>query len=144
MKPLLSAFVFVSILSGSSLLAQNPVSGAEVYQKHCASCHDQVSARIPTRDAIQKMSSSRILRTLDFGLMMSIAYPLKRDEREAVARFLGTTVVDAPPPKDAFCGEGKMAMAGSPNGNWPGWSPSSNNARFQSASQMELTSAEVT
>jgi cytochrome c553 len=33
------------------------VSGAEVYGKYCASCHDQVGARI--------------LRTLDFGLMMS-------------------------------------------------------------------------
>ena len=37
-----------------------------------------------------EMSPSRILRTLDFGLMMSIAYPMRRDEREAVAAFLGT------------------------------------------------------
>src|SRR5262245_6909372 len=144
MKPSLTALVFVSIFSGSFLFAQNPVSGAEVYQKHCASCHDQVSARIPTRDAIQKMSSSRILRTLDFGLMMSIAYPLKRDEREAVARFLGTTVVDALPPKNAFCSEGNTAMADPPNGNWSGWSPSPDNARFQAAGQAGLTSAQVT
>jgi hypothetical protein len=38
------------------------------------------------RDALTKMSPARILRTLDFGLMMSVAYPLRRDEREAVAR----------------------------------------------------------
>ena len=64
-------------------------SGAAVYAKYCASCHDQVGARIPTRDALAEMSPARILRTLDFGLMMSIAYPMKRDEREAVAAFLG-------------------------------------------------------
>jgi mono/diheme cytochrome c family protein len=55
------------------------VSGAEVYQKYCAACHDQASPRIPPKEALQKLSSARILRTLDFGLMMSIAYPLKRE-----------------------------------------------------------------
>ena len=64
-------------------------TGATAYTKYCASCHDQVGARIPTRDALAEMSPARILRTLDFGLMMSIAYPMKRDEREAVAAFLG-------------------------------------------------------
>ena len=48
------------------------------------------------------MSATRILRTLDFGLMMSIAYPMQRNEREAVARFLGTGSDEAPPPR-AFC-----------------------------------------
>jgi hypothetical protein len=72
-ETILSALVFVSILGGSSLFAQTPVSGAEVYQRTHA-CHDQVSARIPTRDAIEKISAERILRTLDFGLMMGIAY----------------------------------------------------------------------
>ena len=64
-------------------------SGAVVYAQHCASCHEQVDARMPTRDALTRLSPARILRTLDFGLMMSIAYPLKRSEREAVARWFG-------------------------------------------------------
>src|SRR5439155_10707019 len=143
MKPSLSALVFVSILSGSSLFAQKAVSGADLYQKNCASCHDQVSARIPMRDALQKMSSARILRTLDFGLMMSIDYPLRRDERDAVARFLGTTATDAPPPANAFCTGSKMPMAGSPNGNWAGWSPASDNARYQPANHAGLRAEQV-
>ena len=53
-----------------------------VYIKYCASCHDQAGARIPTREALTKMSPARILRTLDFGLMMSIACPIRCDERE--------------------------------------------------------------
>ena len=71
------------------LWKRSDASGATAYTKYCASCHDQVGARIPTRDALAEMSPARILRTLDFGLMMSIAYPMKRDEREAVAAFLG-------------------------------------------------------
>src|SRR5262245_19963923 len=73
-------------------------SGDAVYAKYCASCHDQVNARIPTREALTKMSPARILRTLDFGLMMGIAYPMRRDEREAVANFLGAGTDDPGPP----------------------------------------------
>ena len=69
------------------LLAQD---GATLCKKHGAACHDQVSPRIPPRSALQKMPGSRILRTMDFGLMMSIAYPLRREEREAIANVLGT------------------------------------------------------
>jgi mono/diheme cytochrome c family protein len=69
--------------------------GATLYKQHCAACHDQISPRIPPRSAVQKMSASRILRTLDFGVMMSIAYPLRRQEREAIANFLGTPGEDA-------------------------------------------------
>ena len=77
----------------SCLLAQD---GAALYKQHCAACHDEVSPRIPPRSAIQKMSTHRILRTMDFGLMMSIAYPLHRKEREAIANSLGTGTDVAP------------------------------------------------
>src|ERR1041384_6577887 len=107
MKSSWTALVFVWVLSGSCLFAQKSVSGAEVYQRNCASCHDQVSARIPTKDALQKMSSARILRTLDFGLMMSIAYPLRRDEREAVAAFLGKGPEETAMPPQAMCKTGR-------------------------------------
>ena len=107
------------------------VSGAAVYDKYCAQCHNQVTARIPARDALEKMSSARIMRTLDFGLMMSIAYPLKRDERQAVASFLGKADADARPPASAFCSSNTTPMSGTSAGNWPGWSPTSDNARFQ-------------
>src|SRR6266849_1084147 len=72
----------------ASLVCAAP-TGEEVYKARCAACHDQNTPRIPPRDALQKLHSARILRTLDFGLMMNIAYPLKREEREAVANFLG-------------------------------------------------------
>src|ERR1700730_16389910 len=78
-------------------------TGAEVYQKRCASCHDQAGSRAPSRDALQKLSVTRIMRTLDFGLMMAVAYPINRADREAVANFLGTKTEESPLPASAFC-----------------------------------------
>ena len=51
------------------------------------------------------MTPSRILRTLDFGAMMTIAYTLRRDEREAVADFLGKPGPEPRPRPEAFCAD---------------------------------------
>src|ERR1700690_3232681 len=103
--------LFISVIPGAagqssspaSPSAQSAVSGADVYQKRCATCHEQAASRAPSRDALQKLSAARILRTLDFGLMMAVAYPIKREEREAVANYLGTKAEEAPRPASAFC-----------------------------------------
>src|SRR5207249_11405009 len=95
-------FLSVLIVLASSGL-EAAVSGEEVYKSRCGGCHDQVSARIPSREALQKLPATRILRALDFGLMMSIAYPMRREEREAVANFLGTRVDDTTIPASAVC-----------------------------------------
>lgn len=112
-------------------------AGEEVYKARCAACHDQSSPRIPPREALQKLSSARILRTLDFGLMMSIAYPLKRDEREAVANFLGVAGGQLATPANT-CSAGKRPMAGPGAGNRNGWSPALDNARYVAGDQAGL------
>lgn len=133
----LSGVTLLAIVPSSSLRAQ--VSGAQVYQKYCAACHDHPVDRIPPRTTIQQLSKARILRTLDFGLMMSVAYPMRREEREAVADFLGKTAGDAKPPASAFCPAGHAPLAGSAAAMWNGWSPASNNSRYQSSEQAGLT-----
>ena len=129
------ALVLLGLHAGASAArAQAAASGAETYAKHCASCHDQTSPRVPPRDALAKMSPARILRTLDFGLMMSVAYPLRRDEREAVAAFLGKGADDTAPPAQAMCRSGRP-LQGASTQSWTGWSPSASNTRFQPAAQ---------
>jgi polyvinyl alcohol dehydrogenase (cytochrome) len=118
-------------------------TGAAVYAAHCASCHDQSGAHIPTREALAAMSPARILRTLDFGLMMSIAYPLRRGEREAVAAFLGKAADDAAPPASSRCGPGTPIMARPSESSWTGWGPSQDNARYQPAERAGLRAADV-
>ena len=143
MRRRLSTVILVAIVASASTAYAQTASGEAVYQKYCAACHEQVTARIPQRQALQKMSSARIMRTLDFGLMMSIAYPLKRDERQAVASFLGTKGGDAPPPARAFCAAGKPPMSAAATGNWTGWSPGSDNTRFQPTADARLAAAQV-
>ena len=121
-----------------------PAQGGEaLYKQHCAACHDQISPRIPPRSALQKMSARRILRTLDFGLMMSIAYPLRRGEREAIANFLGTAGEDVSFPSSAFCSEKGPSLLPTPSASWIGWAPTFANTRFQSAEAAGLTAAQV-
>jgi polyvinyl alcohol dehydrogenase (cytochrome) len=106
-------------------------SGEQTYKQYCASCHDQTSPRIPSREALRKLPATRILRTLDFGVMMSVAYPLQRDERQAVAAFLGTSAPEATPSSRAFCPGDRPIMAADARHTWNGWSAASSNTRFQ-------------
>src|SRR4029077_2722047 len=83
------------------------------------------------------------LHTLDFGVMMGIAYPLQRSQREAVARFLGVPGVENGPSPAAFCSSRQFSLpAGSP-ASWTGWSPSPANTRFQPSVQADLTPTQV-
>jgi polyvinyl alcohol dehydrogenase (cytochrome) len=122
--------------------SRQSISGAEVYQARCAQCHENAAAtRAPARDALQKMPASRILRSLDFGLMMGVAYVLTREERAAVASYLGTTGSEPGPAAGAFCsaerhplsGQAPGQVSGEAAGNWNGWSPSAANTRYQPA-----------
>ncbi len=123
--------------------APSPASGADVYQRRCASCHDQGVSRAPSKDALQKLSATRILRTLDFGLMMAVAYPINRAEREAVANYLGTKVEEAALPASAFCSANVSIMSGSANDSWAGWSPTASNARYQTGERAGLAPGQV-
>jgi polyvinyl alcohol dehydrogenase (cytochrome) len=122
------------------------VSGEAVYREYCASCHDHAGPRIPPRSALQDLSTARILRTLDAGVMMQIAYGLQRSQREAVAKYLGKATDDTVPPSTAFCSNRKFSL-GSPSessrSGWTGWSPSPSNDRFQSAGSASLSVEQI-
>jgi len=138
----LSTF-FLSAISAFAAPQAAPISGADVYQKRCASCHDKAGSNAPTREALQKLPAKHILRSLDFGVMMGIAGPMKRPEREAVASYLGTGAAEPGPPASAFCAAGSQPMSGPVKGEWNGWSPSTANTRYQTAEQAGLTTAQV-
>jgi polyvinyl alcohol dehydrogenase (cytochrome) len=118
-------------------------SGDVVYGKYCTTCHDATDGRAPTRAALKQMSPARILRTLDFGLMMSIAYPIRREDREAVAKFLGGAPDEAPIGREAFCKADHPVMPAVSQANWNGWSPGQTNMRFQSAASAGLNAADT-
>jgi polyvinyl alcohol dehydrogenase (cytochrome) len=120
-------------VSAIPILAQgdSDVSGAAVYAKRCAMCHDQNSDRIPSRKALEQMTALQIRRALDSGVMMSIAYPMSQAEREVVASYLGKSGGRVPPPPQAFCQDRTVKVSGGSPFIWNGWSPSITNTRFQ-------------
>lgn len=89
------------------------------------------------------MPSARILRALDSGAMMAIAFTISREDRKAVAAYLGTNAAPSGPPESAFCADRSVTLAAEPRAAWNGWSAGANNARFQSAEQAGLTIDQV-
>ena len=110
--------------------AQAP-SGELVYGEHCALCHEQVDERIPHRSSLQQMSAARIVRALDAGAMLAIAMSMNRDERLAVAEYLGTAASDGELPAAAYCADRTVGLAAHSRPSWNGWSPTADNARYQ-------------
>ncbi len=108
-------------------------AGEAVYNTHCATCHD--------RETFKKMPSARILHALESGVMSAVA-PLAKEEREAVAAYLGSSVVSNLRP-EAFCRDRKVTIGSSTNLAWNGWSPSPGNTRYQPAEAAGLTIEQV-
>ena len=126
-------------IAGASFSAEAAVSGEEVYRRRCAGCHDSASERAPSRDALKQLSAQRILRTLDFGVMINVAYVMGRDEREAVANYLGVQRPDPPVPAKAYCSDRTVNIGTSPNPSWKGWGPDETNTRYARAGGLTLT-----
>src|SRR4051812_46377538 len=85
--------------------------GEAVYKQRCAGCHEQSNPRIPARTALNQMPAVRILRALEFGAMMTVAYPMSRDERQAVAAYIGTSAPAIVFPPSAYCTDRRATVS---------------------------------
>src|SRR5215471_21510470 len=119
----------------AALFAQ---SGEAVYKNVCAKCHESEDSHAPPGSSLRALSSTRILRTLDFGSMMSAAGALTRTEREAVASYLGKAPDSHSIPASAFCSAKAVTIAKAPKVAWNGWSPTPANTRYQPAPGVTL------
>ena len=143
----LAGFALVTLaLSPVSVLAQP--SGADLYARACAQCHDSsdTEIRAPRREAMRALSPEAILRALETGSMKPFAQALSAAERAALAQYIAgraftqqaAAVAGTP---DGRCTEG----AGDPSAGsgqasrplegprWNGWGADIANTRFQSA-----------
>ena len=133
----------LAVLPAAAQTAPARPSGEAVYKQRCARCHELTDPRIPPRTALNQMPSVRIMRALDFGAMMTIAYPLSRDERQAVAGYLGTSAPAINFPASAYCSDRKVTVSDKPKFSWNGWSSAPDNARYQSAQAAGLSIDQV-
>ena len=130
------------------LAALQAEDGAALYRKHCAACHDSGAARVPSHEALKRLSPERILLALESGSMMMMGARRTAQERHSIAEFLaakpfGREPMDAPPAA-AFCratGGDLPDPSGGPR--WNGWGVDLANRRFQSTEMAGLNAAEV-
>lgn len=139
------AFGFLSYVgSGVSrtVHAQQPPDGAAIYQKSCASCHDQPTGRTPPRDALKERTADAVLQSLNAGSMAFQALTLSTAEKRAVAEYVTGKTVSAPAEMAGRCPAPPSNAAPEPIGSvWNGWGVDLANTRFQP--NPGLTAADV-
>jgi polyvinyl alcohol dehydrogenase (cytochrome) len=140
---LIMTAVGLTLVAGATRAEAQGPSGEAVYKTQCAACHESASPRVPSREALRQMPAARILRSLDGGAMMTIAFTMSREERLAVSSYLGTANAVQGPPASAFCADRTIRLAARPSVTWNGWSPDASNARFQREAAAGLTAAQV-
>lgn len=136
------ACLFTIFLAASTAMAQN---GADVYKKHCASCHDSGVARALSENALRAMSLTRVLAALETGAMKSVGDTLTPQERYAVALYLSSKAPKAAPlPPLGFCGGNAPPFHYSSSGAaWMGWSTGASNTRFQNSAAAGIPEEDV-
>src|SRR5262249_17862944 len=129
--------------------ARDAQDGATLYQKNCGGCHDSGASRVPSRQALKRLSPERILLALESGTMMMMGARRTAPERHAIAEFLaakpfGSEPVTAPP-QAAFCRSSAPAFPVNPlaGAHWNGWGVDRGNRRFPPAAVAGLAAADV-
>jgi polyvinyl alcohol dehydrogenase (cytochrome) len=116
-------------------------TGAELFQKNCAGCHQVGSpTHAPSPEALRQMSRTAILDALNTGKMILVAAALPIMQRMTIANYLGT--------KDPVeISGGRCATAAKPLAHlrgWHGWSIDPENSRSESAAAAGLDRAQAT
>jgi polyvinyl alcohol dehydrogenase (cytochrome) len=131
--------LFFAMASFAALAADDPYA-AQLFQKHCASCHNSAAGaggRIPQISTLKSMTPAAIQKTLESGVMQQQAAPLSADERQRIASFLGTAVtLERKRDEIANLCPAGAAPGGSPA--WVSWGGNFANTRFQSAKDAGL------
>ena len=147
MRRQLVASVTASLAIAASIAliqAQGP-SGEQVFKDRCASCHTGAAdSRAPAPEALRGRTPQAIVEALVNGAMRAQGSRMTGAERRAVAEFLTGRSVDGDV-SGAATGRCATAPAAERTGswNWRGWSPNTDNTRFQSADSAAITAAEI-
>jgi polyvinyl alcohol dehydrogenase (cytochrome) len=62
--------------------------GEKLFDKHCASCHDNPAMHAPTREALSGFSKETVMVALEFGKMQPMAAHLNKQQRGLIAVYL--------------------------------------------------------
>jgi polyvinyl alcohol dehydrogenase (cytochrome) len=130
---------YLLLIAPLAMWAADDPYAAQLFQKHCASCHDSATGaqgRIPQVAVLKTMTPAAIQRTLEGGVMTLQAAALSADERLKVASLLGTAVTTERRHEELANACSAKALYQGPAGEAPAWSSWGGglaNTRFQSA-----------
>ena len=74
--------------------AQKPHPGEAPYQAYCASCHDQVMYKAPSRFFLGMMGAQNILNSMNGGIMSEQAAEISAGDRRAIAEYVAGHSLD--------------------------------------------------
>src|ERR1700733_7099446 len=131
-----SACLLVACSTG---LAQD---GAEVFRNNCSTCHRSGSpTQAPLPETLRTLPQQGILAALETGKMRSQGSQLNPAQRNAVAKYLGTSENAEVIPPSATCSASTKPAANA--ASWNGWGADPGNTRFQTAKAAGLTREDV-
>jgi polyvinyl alcohol dehydrogenase (cytochrome) len=137
------------LLVAPAALAQAP-DGEAVYKQHCAGCHEGSLPRMPSREALRRLTPEHVETALSSFSMRRQAAALSPAERRAVAAFVTGRPAGsyrAPLeviPKTAYCSAAVANnTAAFADQSWNGWGLDMRNTRFQSTQGAGLSAADV-
>ena len=65
--------------------------GEKIFDRHCASCHDNPAMHAPTREALAGFSKETVMIALQFGKMQPMAAHLSQQEKFLQILFIRRT-----------------------------------------------------
>lgn len=124
----ITVLVLLASASGSIANAQN---GPQLYQKHCAMCHEGAAVtRAPARAVLSQMSPEVILSALENGTMKQQGAALTPDERKAISVYLSGKSFSSNTTRVGYCSN-SPGISPKSSANWNGWGVDVANSRFQ-------------
>src|SRR5262245_7175980 len=137
-RHILTASVGIALFAAAA--SAQTIDAAAVYQKNCATCHDQPKDRTPPRDALKDRTPEAILASLTTGTMSVNAISLSMAEKRAVSEYLAGKTLSAGGDVAGMCANRPGTM-GDISAGWNGWGNDVSNSRYQP--KPGITAAEV-
>ena len=91
MKKILLSVALLTATSSVFALDKAPdakVIGKQLFDQHCAACHDNPDSKAPRREALSAVSFDNIMLSLEFGRMQPQAAGLTKLQKATVAKYL--------------------------------------------------------
>ncbi|PYS41212.1 MAG: cytochrome C oxidase Cbb3 [Acidobacteria bacterium] len=119
-----------------------------IFQQNCGTCHGHDGKQAQSITDLQNYSPERVYEALTTGKMKDQAAQISDVQKRQIAEFLAGRPVGSDEAGDIKkmtnpCAANPPMLDPAAGPAWNGWSPGTNNARFQAGSAAGLTAAQV-